>query len=309
MNVLGILPQYPPWSRVGSWLTTHDYLAGMVARGHTVDVVCLQMREEPYELDGVNVYPNGSEVPRPDVVVSHLGDRGHGANFAAKFDVPSIRFVHGHAPDNAILLDQGRTDIAIFSSQALADDTGWDGPQIVAHPPIFPDRYTTEPGTKVTLSNLSSDKGGLLLGWIADAHRDVEFLGVRGWGRQMLQQPPNVEIIPPSVDVRDIYAQTRILLMPSIRESYGRVGIEAACSGIPTIAHPSPGLVEALGDHATWVDRYDRQGWFDAVGELGDPDAWKTASREARRAVQSDPDATVDGVCDALEGKRCFVRV
>jgi hypothetical protein len=286
-----------PWSRVGSWITTHDYLAGLAHRGHHVDATTLRPTD-PYEIDGVHV--NG-QIEQPDVGICHLGSPPSVGHNLSRLGVPVVRMAHGHSPDNAAHLDATPTALAIFASQALADDTAWDGPQMVAHPPVFPDRYRVKPGRKITLSNLSQDKGGALLGWITEAHPELEFLGVLGWGYQYEQQGPNVEVIAPVEDMRTVYRQTRVLLMPSDRESYGRCAVEAACSGIPTIAHPSPGLMEAMGDHAIWVDRADRQGWIDKVGELQDPAVWREASINARGAVQSDPDATVDNVCEAIE--------
>ena len=174
MNVLAVVPQYVPWSRVGAWITTHEYLAGLAARGHHVDVVTVHSTRPAYVLDGVIVQPNGAEVPAPDVVVTHLGIFPAAAHMVARFAVPVVRMVHGAGHDNAERLDDWPTALAVFSSQALAAETAWDGPQMVAHPPIRPEQYRVRPGKSVTLSNLSQDKGGALLGWIAEAHPDVE---------------------------------------------------------------------------------------------------------------------------------------
>lgn len=304
MRVLAVIPQYPPRSRVGAWITTHEYLAALAARGHQVDVVALGLNSAPYTIDGVNVWPRDSEVDAPDVVVSHLGDMHQGARIAQKVGCPSVRMVHGYHDDNATKLGQaGGTDLAVFSSHALAAATGWDGPQLVAHPPVRQADYETSPGDMVTLTNLSVEKGGELLKFIAASMFDVKFLGVMGHhGRQLRAgQPGNVEVIKSVEDMRTVYTRTRILLMPSERETYGRVGVEAACSGIPTIAHPSPGLQEALGDSATWVDRSDLNAWCEAIRRLQDPGAWLEASRRSRRAIQADPEGTITNVADAVE--------
>ena len=44
----------------------------------------------------------------------------------------------------------------------------------------------------------------------------------------------------------DVWARTKVLLMPSTYESYGMVAVEALASGIPVIACPTPGLKESL---------------------------------------------------------------
>ena len=38
--------------------------------------------------------------------------------------------------------------------------TGWSGPSVVAHPPVWPGDHRVTPGDAVTLINLSPDKGG-----------------------------------------------------------------------------------------------------------------------------------------------------
>jgi hypothetical protein len=303
VNILGILPQYVPFPRVGAWITTHEYLAGLHRRGHNVDVVVRHTTEAPYFYDGILVQPSGGEVPVPDVIVTHLGIFPHEAHYVASFGVPVVKMAHGHHRANAERLEGAA--LAVFSSQALADDTGWDGPQLVAHPPVRQADYEVIPGEHVTLSNLSPHKGGALFGRLAYSHPDLPFLGVLGYGPQHDRHGPNVTVIEPVEDMRTVYSQTRILLMASERESYGRVAVEAACSGIPTIAHPSPGLVEATDGHAIWVDRDDPAGWVTAIDMLRDPAVWDAASRFARRAVQTDPDATVDRVCDAIERVSC----
>lgn len=301
MNVLAVLPLYVPRSRVGAWVTTHEYLAGMAARGHTVTVVTLYSTRPAYTIDGVRVVPNGSDVPAPDTLISHLGDEGAGAHLAVTLGVPSIRFVHGFHDDNARRLDAHPTTLAIFASHALAADTAWDGPALVAHPPIHPDQFTVTPGDHVTLINLSAPKGGKHLGWIAQAHPSLPFLGVRGWGEQFKPNGRNIEVIDPVEDIRTVYARTRILLVLSEAESYGRCAVEAACSGIPTIAHPSPGLIEAMGDAATWIHRRNRRAWIAEVGRLQDGRSWAAASRRARKAIPTDAAETITTVCDAIE--------
>jgi glycosyltransferase involved in cell wall biosynthesis len=69
------------------------------------------------------------------------------------------------------------------------------------------------------------------------------FLFVVGaYGRQVRPRLANVQVIPPVAWDRmreAVYARTRVLLMPSEYESYGRCGVEAAHAGVPTIAHPT----------------------------------------------------------------------
>ena len=62
---------------------------------------------------------------------------------------------------------------------------------------------------------------------------------------------------------QSVYARTRLLLMPSRSESFGRVGLEAAASGIPTIASPVEGVPEVLGDCALFLHPAVYRGYAD----------------------------------------------
>lgn len=306
MRVLAVTPLYPPHSLVGSWLSTHLCLAHLADRGHDVEVVRYLGTHRPYRLDGVSVLPKRlrhEAFARAELVVSHLGDNEMAARLAASHGIPLVRMVH--SPQPRARLDGAA--LAVFNSHSLRDATGWDGPSIVVHPPVHPDRYRTTPGDQVTLVNLSSAKGGHLLWQLSRAMPDVEFLGVRGhYGRQIVHSAPNVEVVDPTTDMRTVYARTRILLAPSAAESWGRVGLEAATSGIPTIAHPTPGLQESLGPAGIFVNRSTTSAWVREIRRLSDPQQWAAASAAAQeRSAQFDTEADLDRFASHLEELAC----
>jgi glycosyltransferase involved in cell wall biosynthesis len=78
--------------------------------------------------------------------------------------------------------------------------------------------------------------------------------------------------------MREVYRQTKLLLMPSSYESWGRVAVEAAASGIPTLAAATPGLLEALGDAGTFIDTpmEFHEHWQDPSKDV---DAWERGLR------------------------------
>lgn len=305
MRVLAVVPNYPPGSLVGAWISTHACLARLAASGHEVTVVPYLTRCEPYVLDGVYVRPSrggvADLVDQADVVVSHLGDNGVTHRLAMGAGVPSVRMVHGDCVGMADRLEG--TSLAVFNAQPTAGSSGWDGPSIVIPPPIHPDQYRTTPGSEVTLVNVSKAKGSEVFWALAERMPDVRFLGVMGgYGAPDIRQRSNVDVIPPTVDMRGVYSCTRVLLMPSEKETYGRVALEAAVSGIPTIAHPTPGLVDSLGPAGVFVDRDDLDGWARALRGLLVPDVWSIWSDLAlARAAALDPDADLDRFATALE--------
>lgn len=309
MRLTAIVPAYPPRSRVGAWLSTHRFLAHAVACGHHVDVFARDRETDVGTLDGVSYGPAVDQamdvaVALSDVVVSHLGDIAKAAHLASKWDKPNVRMAHGHISDPELMAGAA---LVVFNSQALAESVDCQGPSVVCHPPVVADEYRTEPGDRVTLINLSEAKGGELF-WRLARCSDRKFLGVRGgYGIQYIDQAPNVEVIPTTPNMRDdVYARTRILLMPSERETWGMTAVEAMASGIPVIAHRTPGLVESIGSAGIFVDRDNGQGWLDEIERLHDEDEWAEASKRAlERSAELDPQADLDRFVQSIESLHC----
>jgi glycosyltransferase involved in cell wall biosynthesis len=88
--------------------------------------------------------------------------------------------------------------------------------------------------------------------------------------RRRLKPLPNVWLSPSAYDVRDIYQETKILLIPSRwDEGWGRAVSEAQCSGIPALYSLSGGLPEAAGDGGIGLDRNaPAEDWAQALHSL-----------------------------------------
>lgn len=307
MRVVAVTPSYLP-SRVGAWLATHRLLTSLVDRGHEVSVFACNLRLTAYEIDGIVVETglrgNGHAdtlAAGADVVVSHFGDGGIGAQVATNTRRPSIRIAHGggpHGPEGC--------NLAVFNSHSLRDAWVWDGPSVIANPVVdAADHRVETTGDRITIVNCTKPKGIKTAWRAAERLPDHAFLGVRGgYGYHEPPRTPNFRIIPTQDDMRAVWSQTRILLMPSAYETWGMAGVEAMCSGIPVIAHPTPGLVESLGDAGIFVDRDDTDGWVDAIRTLDDPDAYQAASDAARaRFAELEPEmrSGLDRFADAVE--------
>lgn len=275
----------------------------MAERGHQVDVVTYLQGGWAYVLDGVAVHPGADwdEIASGcDVVVSHLGDDQLASKWAKCTKTPSVRMVHGEPRAGHVLDDT----LAVFNSESLKRSVGYRRRSVVVHPPIDPAEYRTTPGNLVTLVNLAHAKGGMQFFRLAKSTPDVQFLGVRGgYGIQVSNKAKNVEVIDPTLNmVADVYARTRVLLMPSSHESWGMVAVEAMASGIPVIAHPTPGLLESLGDAGIFVDRDDMRGWQREVRRLMSPTAWAEASgRALARVAELDPAPQLARFAEAVE--------
>lgn len=68
-------------------------------------------------------------------------------------------------------------------------------------------------------------------------------------------QLENVTTIPSTGDVRQIYAGTKVMIVPSLAyESWGRVASEAMLNGIPVLGHNIGGIPEAIDEGGIIID-------------------------------------------------------
>lgn len=295
MRVVAFVPNYPPHSRVGAWAATHAYLAHLIKHGHHVEVFTQALA--PLEVvDGVTVGPGHNPVvvdtalSSCDVVVCHAGDlTGRAPSLAERWGKPHVVMAHGEIGDPTALENAA---LVVFNSVNLAASVDCPAPSIICRPPVDAGAYRTTPGDRVTLVNLSESKGGELFWRLVRGAPHRQFLGVEGaYGNQYIDTAANAETIPTTANMRDdVYRRTRILLMPSERETWGMTAVEAMASGIPTIAHPTAGLVESLGAAGIFVDRDDVHRWLAEIERLHDPVEWAVASAHALfRSAELDP--------------------
>lgn len=322
MRILAMTHEYLPGHCAGAETMLHGMLRALVAAGHEVDVTLSIQTGDRYDIDGIRVHPRqGKKVSldllmASDVVIAHLANTPPAAALGKWNGKPVAILSHNNFRANykATMAPQGRVALMVVNSQWMADDfRAWIArqkrgrigpmPEIIVHRPVVdPAEHATTPGDRVTLVNLSKDfdapdghvtgKGGELFRILAEQMPDTPFLGVTGgYGPQQdMTGLPNVDVLPhvPNGDMRErVWARTRVLLVPSSYESWGRVASEAICSGIPVIANPTPGLIENLGDAGIFIDRTDVDGWVAALRRLQDPAEYATArGRALARAAE-----------------------
>jgi glycosyltransferase involved in cell wall biosynthesis len=309
VRVLAMLHLYSPSHNAGAETTAHELLRRLVDRGHQV-VVQLSMvhpmfHTGPYVYEGVRVYPyrDKSDPLRwvegehpPDLIVAHLSNVLRASVLGEMYNIPVVVLLHnGHTKSFADLRHGAKLVVYNTEWMRLAAELWWSEwmsvpppASLVVHPPVFRDRYRVKPPSArngyVTLVNLFQEKGSSVFYALAARFPELKFLGVCGaYGEQDIRRDlPNVTIVPhvaAHAMPAEVFAKTRVLLMPSHYESYGRCGVEASCSGIPTIAAPTLGLVEALGDAGTFVEVGDLAGWVAALTRLSTTRGWGAASQ------------------------------
>lgn len=136
--------------------------------------------------------------------------------------------------------------------------------EMTFYPPVLFEEYaitdevTLHERDCISLVNRCMNKGVLTLNQAAQDLPQYKFLAVKGSYSDQIDAFPakNIELVDHTDNmVRDVYSRTKIIMMPSKKETWGMVAIEAMCSGIPVVAHPTQGLVEACGDAGIFVNR------------------------------------------------------
>ena len=311
MRLLAHVHGYPPAHNAGAEHALHGLLRWLVARGHSATVYA-ERYVSPCTLDGVTVRgcAGFAEVERlyreADVVITHLDYTRKAVGYARAFRRPLVFWAH--APNHPHFYRVTPRDAALVIFNAATSQAGartWRGPSRVLRPPIDRAVYAVEPlGDAVLLANLCAEKGAVTFYAAARELPNVRFLAVRGaYGDQI--EPPadlaNVWVFGPLTDMREAYRHARLVVMPSESETFGRVAMEAAASGIPAICAPTAGLRECMGDAAVYVAADDVPGYVAAIRELLKARAWRKASKAA--LARFDRFATeLAGDLEAVEG-------
>ncbi len=135
----------------------------------------------------------------------------------------------------------------------------------------------------------------------------VESRGLLATAMQKLGLPANIlaqtTVLPKQEQMAAVYAQTRILLVPSFWfEAAGRVLLEANANGIPVLASDRGGIPETLGgagrllpipeqctrDHWTMPTDAQVQPWWEELLTLWRADAYyEMCSRKARAVAET----------------------
>jgi len=298
---------YPPIQNAGAEWMLHEMLKFLRKSGHEIEVVLPISNLDPYDFEGIRVNKDEfmtttKKIQAADVVISHLDRAGKALNYCEFYHKPFVQVMHNSNSYDILRakhrdISQGRWVYMIFNSLYTQNALRYPNPSVVVHPPVDPQRYKVKTkGKKLTLINLFERKGGVFFHDLAKLMPEYEFLGVEGgYGRQEKNgNMKNVEYMDNTPYARKIYSKTRVLLMPSQYESYGRTGIEAMVSGIPVVAAPTPGLMESLGDAGIFCNVDSMLSWVEAIKRLDDPKEYKTASEKsiarAKEVEKTTPD-------------------
>lgn len=332
LKLVGYFHLFPPEHNAGSETTVHAALRSMARRGHPTTVICDRSMTAPYTVDGIDVVrpPRRGQqswleafVRDADLLITHLDLTNQAMMLALATKKPLCHFVHNDAQLAYWRVTPLKAQLVVFNSHWIAEKkadwtysikegallTEWPGPSVVVHPVVEAEHYRCETGKMITLVNPTPGKGAGTFRALAAQMPNRKFLAVEGgYGEQIILAPGsrcqrtqveasgNIEWMAHTPDIRNVFRKTRIVLMPSDYESYGRVGIEAACAGIPTIAHPTPGLKEAFGDAGIFIDRNDIAAWYAEIDRLMTDEVYyrKRSDAVLQLAESLNPEAEFD---------------
>jgi len=170
-------------------------------------------------------------------------------------------------------------------------------PMMIENELKFQNRGTLPPGDCITLVNANVMKGLEIFIALARRFPAKKFLGVRPYYNKINvpENIANIEWINIQDDIRTILCRTRVMLVPSMYESWGRVAFESMYNGIPVLhskpfdrtdprARPSgstEGMMEWIAgtQFACTYDNLDE--WADAITALDDPETYAEYSKKA----------------------------
>ena len=150
----------------------------------------------------------------------------------------------------------------------------------VTPPIVDPERYLVDhTGEQVLFVNPTPIKGVEILFALAAACPELPFLVYESWHLApawrehclvRAQALGNIRWCAPTLDMREAYAQAKVLLMPSIwEESFGRTVIEAQLNGLPVLASHRGALPALVGEGGITLDPHAPMAdWAQALRQL-----------------------------------------
>jgi len=222
---------------------------------------------------------------KPDIVIVDAGETMSLARAMLDHRIPtivSIRDVEFHKMGEMPFHD---SLIAYISNSDFTASVLKDRFQLsstVIPPIVDPDKYKTISSRQAILHiNPHPDKGIDITLRLASLRPDIPFTIIESWKlsnqlldpyREEASTLPNVSWRERSFDMRKIYADARIILVPSrCNEAWGRIATEAHVNGIPVIASSRGGLPESVGPGGILIDAdASIDSWLRAISQLWD---------------------------------------
>lgn len=262
-RIVAVVHGYPGYLNAGAEHYLHNLLK-YLSTNHDVRVYLPTDEHVEYTLDGVKVSSDKRMLDGAQVIITHLDKFRLAEDIAFDKGIPLVHILHNDQMPQYI----EKADLVIYNTNWIYEkchDTIaklWSE-EAVLHPVV--NEQPKSSGEYVTTINLFEIKNPDFFYKIVEAMPDTKFLAVKGgYGEQDIREYPNLTIWDNQDDISKVYAATKILLAPSLYESYGMCATEAMTAGIPVIASSTPGLKEALGDYGIFPEM-TTEAWVEAI--------------------------------------------
>lgn len=276
---------------------------------------------------------------KPDVIMTQLMWSDRVIRVASSYKIPVIYFVRSVGGNLDLSYKSSYRVAAIVSNSEVTQrfiKENWGRDSIVMYPIIDPEQFivNSHKPQYITLVNPLKVKGGEIFKEIAKSLPEEKFLAVRGWTHlkdqagknwdmkkmqemaDAFKDTPhipeevdfsgqnNVEVVGPFEDMRSVYGQTKILVVPSLwDEAFGRVVVEAMLNGIPVIASNKGYLSHTVGAGGFIIQKVeDIASWVDTIRSLNNPARYQELKEKAKKAAQRfKPEVEVQKIQELLE--------
>jgi hypothetical protein len=283
-----------PGSYAGSELSAYETMRYLRSRGHT----CIAFIKHPKakEYDGFKIYQYDvtnefckSQLLESDVIFFQMKDDPENFKIIDQRNKPIFIMIHVVNCYHWLLPQNVAFPVSIVYNSHMTQDTLptiHDNMRMIPYvnlDPFISLRDYTLRSSVVCLINCNKNKGSSQFYEMVYAMPEVQFLAVKGgYANQDLKDPPppNLTYMENQKDVRVVFRNIGILVMPSKNETWGRTAVEAMASGVPVIHSEAGGLVECVGGAGILCQRDDIDAWCQAIRRLvGDP-AYKERIRQ-----------------------------
>lgn len=329
MTLTAFLHGYPPGWSMGGEVSTHRTLRTVPGS------VVFTYTPQSYDLDGVQVRPIGGGTYQTmiddagsvgaTILFAHSTLSQNTVRAARRMKIPTILAVHA-PPRFAADLRRAWTGatVRLYNTEAARkewrDVGGW-----VLHPPVGrPEKVGWTrlggPNDALTLTSSLQNKGVKKVMDLARRWPDRRFIIVRSPAHQThgaVDFEDEVALIP-NIEVWDrlhpdemsrLWAETKVLLVPSRYETYGLSALEAAWHDIPSVHVDTVHVREGIGTAAKLLQSHSVDELEAAVREVEeDYDRWADAARtrveELEMREQEELAGFVRGVTGLAAGPR-----
>lgn len=307
MKILCFVHSYPPDHNAGAEWMLHDINKYLISVGHEVKVMTKgqtwvlekngkrthKKLDDGHEFEGVEVSRVGVTTYGPlfrwaDIVITHLEQAGKAMNLCRNFAKPLVHLMHNNHHNDVLYRINPMNNHVVYNAEWNKKTSKYINNSMVLYPPVKIDDYRVNAnGKQITLVNCWEPKGGKVLVELAKELPEYKFTGVMGgYGDQVIGKSANLTYLDNTPNIKSVYRKSRIVLMPSVYESWGRVAVEAMSSGIPVIAHPTPGLKESLGEAGLFAHRDYIGDWVKIIKALDDKEYYKEVSDKCKARAE-----------------------